>query len=124
MKFKIDENLPVEIAALLRQVGHEAMTVLEERLEGAADFHIASICHREERVMVTLDTDFADIRVYPPEEYSGIVVLRLRRQDKPHVLGVSLVLCQCFPEKLLKVISGLLKRIGLESEVRRHYDYC
>jgi hypothetical protein len=38
--------------------------------------------------MVTLDTDFADIRVYPPGQYSGIVVVRLRRQDKPYVLGI------------------------------------
>lgn len=38
--------------------------------------------------MVTLDTHFADIRTYPPEDYSGLVVLRLARQDKPHVLEV------------------------------------
>lgn len=102
MKFKIDENLPVEIAALLRQTGHEAATVLEERLGGVADSYIASVCHREERVMVTLDTDFADIRVYPPGEYSGIVVLRLRRQDKPHVLGVFTRLMLMFSSEPLE----------------------
>ncbi len=37
---------------------------------------------------MTLDLDFADIRVYPPEEFSGLIVLRLRRQDKIHVLKV------------------------------------
>lgn len=25
---------------------------------------------------------------YPPEEYHGLIVLRLRRQDKAHVVGV------------------------------------
>jgi len=28
MKFKIDQNLPVEFAAILQQAGHDARTVL------------------------------------------------------------------------------------------------
>ncbi|MDD3827343.1 MAG: hypothetical protein PHY79_15365, partial [Anaerolineae bacterium] len=32
--------------------------------------------------------DFADIRAYPPAEFPGLIVLRLRQQDKPHVLEV------------------------------------
>jgi hypothetical protein len=38
--------------------------------------------------LITLDTDFADIRVYPPAQFPGLIVLRLHRQDKPHVLEV------------------------------------
>ena len=34
MKFKIDENLPVEAAELLRDAGHDAHTVGEESLTG------------------------------------------------------------------------------------------
>jgi len=30
MKFKIDENLPVEIAVGLRNAGHDAMTVVDQ----------------------------------------------------------------------------------------------
>lgn len=37
---------------------------------------------------MTLDTDFADIRTYPPEEFPGFVVLRLQKQAKDHVMGV------------------------------------
>ena len=40
----------------------------------------------ENRTLLTLDVDFADINSYPPESYSGILVLRLRWQHKPHVL--------------------------------------
>lgn len=38
MKFKIDENLPVEVAELLRQAEHDAVTVLEQHLGGKADY--------------------------------------------------------------------------------------
>ena len=86
MRFKIDENLPIEVAQLLREEGHQASTVLEQGLGGKDDPDIAAICQREELVLVTLDTDFSDIRSYPPEHFSGLIVLRLRQQDKTHVL--------------------------------------
>ncbi|OIP41794.1 hypothetical protein AUJ95_02720 [Candidatus Desantisbacteria bacterium CG2_30_40_21] len=34
MKFKVDENLPVEVADLLRQAGYDATTVVEQHLGG------------------------------------------------------------------------------------------
>lgn len=88
MKFKIDENLPVEMAELLQDAGHDAITVVEEHLGGRTDSDLASICLQEGRALITLDTDFADIRTYPPEQFCGLIVLRLRRQDKPHVLDI------------------------------------
>jgi predicted nuclease of predicted toxin-antitoxin system len=89
MKFKIDENLPIEVAELLNQEGYEAKTVIDQSLGGRNDPHIAAVCQREKRVLITLDTDFGDIRTYPPEKYTGIIVLRLRWQDKPHILNVT-----------------------------------
>ena len=88
MEFKVDENLPVEVADLLRQVGYDAVTVFEQHLEGSPDSDIASACQEEGRTLITLDTDFADIRAYPPAQFPGLIVLRLHRQDKPHVLEV------------------------------------
>ncbi|MBN2258243.1 MAG: DUF5615 family PIN-like protein [Anaerolineaceae bacterium] len=86
MKFKIDENLPVEIAAFLQEAGYDAITVLDQELGGSADPRIVSVCRNEDRALVTLDMDFADIRTYPPNHFPGLIVLRLRRQDKPYVM--------------------------------------
>ncbi len=88
MTFKVDENLPVDTADLLRQAGYDAATVFEQRLEGSPDSSLASACQKEGRVLVTLDTDFADILAYPPAQFPGLIVLRLQRQDKPHILAV------------------------------------
>jgi predicted nuclease of predicted toxin-antitoxin system len=88
VKFKVDENLPVEVAQLLREAGHDVLTVLEQGLGGAKDQAIAKICQSEQRALVTLDIHFADIRAYPPAEFSGPIVLRLERHDKPHVLQI------------------------------------
>ena len=88
MRLKVDENLPVEMADLLRKNGHDAVTVDDQHLGGRPDPALAQRCQREARALVTLDTDFSDIRAYPPADYAGIIVLRLNRQDKTHVLQV------------------------------------
>jgi predicted nuclease of predicted toxin-antitoxin system len=62
MKFKVDENLPVETAAALRAAGHDAMTVLEQGLGGRLDASIAEICKCEGRALVTLDLDFSNVQ--------------------------------------------------------------
>ena len=88
MQFKIDENLPVEIADLLINAGHDAKTVNGQQLQGAKDPALIDVCNSENRIFVTLDTDFSDIRAYPPQELSGIIVLRLGCQAKQHVIEV------------------------------------
>ena len=88
MRFKIDENLPVEAANILQQAGHDVETIHSERLTGANDQQLFSICQKENRALVTLDTGFADIRTYPPANFGGLVVLRLKRQDKQYVLDL------------------------------------
>ncbi len=88
MKFKVDENLPTDAAEALRQAGFSADTVQEEGLSGADDTRVADIAREERRILLTLDLDFSNIRAYPPESYSGIVVLRPRSQGKPVVLAL------------------------------------
>jgi predicted nuclease of predicted toxin-antitoxin system len=84
--FKIDENLPVEAARTLVAAGFDAITVIDQELGGKADDVIADVCRMEGRVLITLDMGFADIRAYPPASYPGLIVLRLRRVDRQHIL--------------------------------------
>ncbi len=88
IQFKIDENLPVDAAVLLQEGGYYAETVFDEGNQGSPDTDLLQVCRQENRVLVTLDLDFADIRSYPPNEYPGLIVLRSRWQDRPHILGL------------------------------------
>jgi len=76
MKFKLDENLDPRAAAILRKAGHDALTVADQRLQGAADASIFDACRREQRCLVTLDLDFSNLLDFPPETSAGIVILR------------------------------------------------
>jgi predicted nuclease of predicted toxin-antitoxin system len=88
MRFKIDENLPVEAAEILQQAGHAVETVHSEKVTGVSDQKLSEICQRENRILLTLDIGFANIRTYPPEDFPGLVVIRSKRQDKPHILRI------------------------------------
>ena len=74
MKAKLDENLGTRGAQLLDAHGWDVSTVAAQELCSAADATLAEICRIEERVLVTLDTDFANTLRFRPSKYSGLVV--------------------------------------------------
>ena len=102
MLFKIDENLPVEIAELPVQAGHDAKTVNDQSLQGSHDPALLDVCRSEQRVLLTLDLDFSDIRTYPPQENAGIVVLRVSSQAKPHIIRAVRHITPLFDREPLK----------------------
>src|SRR5437868_7148048 len=51
MRFKTDENLPVEVAEFLRRQGHDALSVGEQSLAGAADPIVAGASGRVRNTM-------------------------------------------------------------------------
>ena len=115
MKFKIDENLPQEVCDLLREAGHDALSVVDQQLAGAEDPKVFDVCQEEERILITLDVGFANIRAYPPGSANGILVLRLVQQDKPYVMGVMRrvlpLLARESPKNRLWIVEGNRVRI-------------
>lgn len=105
LRFKVDENLPVEVAGLLRAAGHEACTVADQRMSGAPDAALADVCRAESRAVVTLDLDFADIRRHPPAGSPRIVVPRLATQDRAHILAAS---ARVIPRLQAETLAGAL----------------
>jgi hypothetical protein len=67
--------------------GFDAGTVWDENLAGSDDDEIAERIRSEGRVLLTLNLNFANVREYPPDQYPGIIVLRLRTQDKETVVA-------------------------------------
>ena len=80
-RFKLDENMPGDAVALFSVAGHEVETVLGEQLGGEPDRRVIETARAENRILVTLDADFANLRQYPPSDFPGIWVLRARSQS-------------------------------------------
>jgi predicted nuclease of predicted toxin-antitoxin system len=77
MRFLLDANMPRSALAVFVLFGHEAVLAKDVGLGSASDDEIAARARSTGSVLLTRDLDFADIRRYPPDEYNGIVVLRL-----------------------------------------------
>jgi predicted nuclease of predicted toxin-antitoxin system len=51
VKFKLDENLPVELTEDLRSLGHDADTVADEGLRGASDPAVINAAWAADRIL-------------------------------------------------------------------------
>jgi len=81
VNFKLDENTPRRVVALLSGYGHEVVTVADGGLAGSDDLLVAQAAAQEGRMVITLNRRFADIRLHPPGQHPGILVLRLPDQS-------------------------------------------
>jgi len=79
MKFKLDENFGSRTQQLFQAYGHDVQTVRMQGLQGSSDMHLFEVCRVEQRCMVTLDLDFADVLRFPLSLTNGIVVIRVPR---------------------------------------------
>ena len=87
MHFLIDSSLPRGTGAVVRRAGHQASDVRDLGLGSAADELVAQRARDDGLALITADFDFADIRFYPPQDFSGIVVI-----DRPDNASVAEVL--------------------------------
>jgi predicted nuclease of predicted toxin-antitoxin system len=78
VKIKLDENLSRHLKVPLSQRGHDVSTALEEGLLGKIDMEVGAAAKSEDRMIFTLDLDFADLRRFPPASHPGVVFYRPR----------------------------------------------
>lgn len=78
MKLLLDENLSPLHAKSLRDLGFDAISVLDIGLSGEPDISIRTFAISSDRILVTLDGDFSNILRYPPAKTPGVIRIRLR----------------------------------------------
>jgi predicted nuclease of predicted toxin-antitoxin system len=84
VRVKLDENVTVDALEPFARFGHDADTVVEEGLTGASDDVVRRAAADADRMIVTFDVGFADIRTEP----TGVLLLRLADQQPANVLAV------------------------------------
>lgn len=80
MRFLIDECLPSALAAVLREAGHDCVHVYEAGLGGQPDEQVMALADREQRILVSADTDFGELLASAPVVAPSLILLR--RADK------------------------------------------
>src|SRR5437763_1388062 len=79
MRIKLDENVPIELVAELRALGHDVEHVYDEGLAGRSDAEVWQAAHAEHRLLITQDIRFGDARMFTPGAHHGFVLVRLKR---------------------------------------------
>jgi predicted nuclease of predicted toxin-antitoxin system len=87
MRFKLDENLPHELADDLACLGHETDTVHSEGLVGAEDTTVVQAARRTDRILMTLDKGIASFLQYPVHLHGGVVLFRPDASGRRSVLS-------------------------------------
>ncbi|HMR99449.1 MAG TPA: DUF5615 family PIN-like protein [Anaerolineales bacterium] len=101
MRLFADECVYKVTVDLLRSWGHDAHTAQEADLAGKPDDQVLAYAIRHERVLITIDMDFSNIRHYPPKTHKGIIVAKMRPRNVEQVHHVLERLLDIVEEKTL-----------------------
>jgi predicted nuclease of predicted toxin-antitoxin system len=85
-EIKIDENLPLRLGALLKNLGHDVHTLHDELLLGRSDKDIWEATQKESRFLITQDLDFSDLRQFAPGSHHGILLIRLQSPNRENLI--------------------------------------
>lgn len=73
LKVLCDENVPGAVIGFLNELGFDVRTAKP----GSLDTAIAAQARREKRILITFDSDFANILAYPPSHFFGIIRVKV-----------------------------------------------
>lgn len=76
MRLLVDANLSPRVSAGLREAGHDAVHVFDIDMTHASDKAIAERAAREDRVIISSDSDFAQILALTGGTAPSLVLLR------------------------------------------------
>jgi predicted nuclease of predicted toxin-antitoxin system len=77
MYFLVDADLPRQTVGVITVCGHQALDSRDVKPPIHFDAEIAEYARVREYGLISCDKGFADTRRYPPNQYHGLVVLRL-----------------------------------------------
>ena len=106
MRFKLDENFGTRCQDLFKNNGHDVETVVSENLQGCGDQTLYDVCRQENRCLVTLDMDFANVLRFPPEKTRGMAVIRVPQNPSLEIL-----------ELMVQGLLSKIKTLSLEKKL-------
>jgi predicted nuclease of predicted toxin-antitoxin system len=76
LRFLVDVNVGVAIVDHLRDSGHDV--VFAGDLDWCMpDTNMLSVAHQEQRIILTMDTDFGELAYHSQQPHAGILLLRM-----------------------------------------------
>lgn len=83
MRFLLDECIPKSSIQIIKSFKYSAISSKEANLLGKADKSYIDYSIKSNRILITLDVDFANTLIYNPYITPGIIVLRPKYPTSP-----------------------------------------
>jgi len=80
MRLFCDQNIPLETVEFLHSLGYDTLSTRVVGMSRADDEDVLRYAIREDRTLLTFNSDFSDLRVFPPDTHCGIIRRRLHQQ--------------------------------------------
>jgi predicted nuclease of predicted toxin-antitoxin system len=100
VKLLLDMGVAPRTGQFLRQHGHDAIHLWDERLERLLDPSIVTKAAKEGRVIVTFDLDFPRILALERLANPSVILFRLREYTTEDVNDALLDVLRCYGERL------------------------
>jgi predicted nuclease of predicted toxin-antitoxin system len=91
VKFLVDQNLSPRLAELLVKSGHDAVHVRGLDATGAPDTEIMDLAFRDDRVIISADTDFGALLAHSRASKPSVILVRALIDRRPPELARILV---------------------------------
>ena len=83
-RFLLDQNLSPQTTLFLRNLGYDITDTRELNLYGATDAEILQQAKSQNRIVITFNSDFADVSDIPLGTHPGVIRLKII----PQTLGI------------------------------------
>lgn len=80
MNFLVDESVEYRVVEFLRSVGHDIVAIADGK-SSLPDIDVLTYARKTKRILITNDKDFGTLVFLDHRLHSGIVLLRLAKED-------------------------------------------
>jgi predicted nuclease of predicted toxin-antitoxin system len=100
-RFLVDVNIGVAVASSLLNNGHDVVFVGD--LDWCMpDIDILSVAHQEQRIILTMDTDFGELVYHSQQPHAGVLLLRMPGANRDEKIRVVQKIVSRYGDQLPK----------------------
>jgi len=99
MKFLIDESVEYTLVKTLRNLGYDTSSIAED-IPSLEDKYVLSLANKEDRIIITNDKDFGELVYKSKLIHKGIILFRLRSEDKESKVRRLRILIEKYGSKI------------------------